>query len=159
MPTTELHQRLNNAAGNRSYRHLAELTSTNAESVRRYMQGQPPSVEFLSAFCDSLAVNGEWVLTGRGPMRTADLRKAALGEAEASELLAAMAQTIETLIDRVDRVELLVQMLEVRVRATPIAMNLKEFPTHDQDTRTAGNVDRVRAVADALPKRSPPTGR
>jgi len=155
MPTTELHDRLNTAAGNRSYRHLSELPNTNAETVRRYMQGQPPSVEFLAALCASLAVNAEWVLTGRGPMRTADLRKAALRDAEASELLAAMARTIETLIDRVDRLELLMQMLEVRIRAAPLATSLKETLPHAQDPRAAEQTDRVRVVADALPKRSP----
>ncbi|VAX41951.1 hypothetical protein MNBD_PLANCTO03-44 [hydrothermal vent metagenome] len=159
MPMTELHERLNTAAGNRSYRHLAELTETNPETARRYMQGQPPSVEFLSAFCASLAINGEWLLTGRGPMRTADLRKAALRDAEASELLSAMARTIETLIDRVDRLELLMQMLEVRLRAAPLPTTLKETLPHAQDPRAPEQTDRVRVVADALPKRSPPADR
>ncbi len=157
MPMTELHDRLNTAAGNRSYRHLAELTETNAETVRRYMQGQPPSVEFLAALCASLAINAEWILTGKGPMRSADIRKAALRDAEASELLAAMAKTIEMLIDRVDRLELLMQMLEVRVRATPLDSTLKETLPHAQDPRAAEHTDRVRVVADALPKRSPQT--
>ena len=152
MASSELHQRLNTAAGNRSYRYLAEITSTNAETVRRYMQGQAPSVEFLSALCGALAINGEWLLTGRGPMRVADVRKAALRDAEASELLAAMARTIETLIDRVDRLELLVQMLEVRVRAGSFAE--KEIKPHGKDPRAAEHADRVGVVADALPERS-----
>lgn len=163
MAESELHQRLHTATGNRSYRHLSELTETNAETVRRYMQGQSPSVEFLTALCGALAINGEWLLTGKGPMRRADVRKSALRDAEASELLAAMAQTIETLIDRVDRLELLLQMLEIRVRTGHRATNLLEVKpearSDARDVRGAEPGDRIQSIADAVSKRSPPADR
>ena len=159
MPESELHQRLHAATGNRSYRHLSELTETNPETVRRYMQGQSPSVEFLSALCAALAINGEWLLTGKGPMRMADVRKSALQNAEASELLSAMARTIEMLIDRVDRLELLLQMLEIRVRTSPKAINLLETKTDAKDPKGTKPGDRIRTIADAVPERSSPADR
>lgn len=114
---TSLHQRLRAAAGDRSFRHLADVTGTSAESVRRYMAGHAPSAEFLSGLCAGLGLNGEWLLTGRGPMRAAEVRTRALREANASELLNAMATTLERLIDRVERIEVFVQTMETRLRA------------------------------------------
>lgn len=159
MSQSDLHQRLLTATGNRSYRHLSELTETNPETVRRYMQGQSPSVDFLSALCAALAINAEWLLTGKGPMRAEDVRRDALQNAEASELLAAMARTIEMLIDRVDRLELLLQMLEIRVRTAPKATNLLETKTDAKNARGTQPGDRIRAIADAVPKRPSPADR
>ena len=112
-----IHERVRAAAGERTNRVLAELTGASPETVRRYMSGQAPSVEFLSAFCRALEHNGDWLLTGRGPMKAVDVKHHALGEARAADLLGAMAGSIETLIDRVDRMEKYVQTLETRVRA------------------------------------------
>jgi len=80
------------------------------------MTTQAPAAEFLSAFCSALGVNGDWLLTGRGPMKASDVKHHALGEARAGDLLGAMAGSIEVLIDRVDRTEKYVQTLETRVR-------------------------------------------
>ncbi|TVQ63459.1 MAG: hypothetical protein EA378_01920 [Phycisphaerales bacterium] len=121
MSQSPLHERLEVAAGDRSYRALAELTETNAETCRRYMQGQSPSAEFLSAFCAALGISGDWLLTGRGPMRVADATSHALKRADPGELLGAMANTLETLGSRVDRLEVFVQTLETRVRASKAA--------------------------------------
>ena len=160
---SELHRRLHAAAGNRSFRHLAELTETNPETVRRYMQGQAPSVSFVSALCGALSINCEWLLTGRGTMRCADVRRAVLRDAEASELFGAMAITIETLIDRVDRLEVLVQMLEIRVRTQHKATNLLNGASEGRiDARATPGITtgaRVRAVADVVPERPSPSGR
>lgn len=152
---SQLHDRLNHAAGSRSYRHLSELTGTNAETVRRYMQGQSPSIEFITSLCRSLSISAEWVLTGRGPMRRDDVRRHALREAEASELLGAMAETLDRLIDRVERLELFVQMLDIRLRAHP-GVETRGIHAFEPSTG-ADTVARARSVADALPQRPPPT--
>lgn len=112
-----LHQRLAAVAGERTYRQLAELTRTHPETVRRYMQGQAPSVDFLAGLSGALGISGTWLLTGEGPMRTRDIRGEALRQADAGELLTAMSDSIATLIDRVDRLERFVQTMETRVRA------------------------------------------
>ena len=112
-----IHERVRAAAGERTNRVLAELTGASSKTIRRYMAGQAPSVDFLCAFCKALDINGDWLLTGRGPMKNVDVKHHALGEARAADLLGAMAGSIETLIDRVDRMQKYVQTLETRVRA------------------------------------------
>ena len=117
MPTgTALHDRLRSVAGERSYRVLADLTGTNSETVRRYMTGQAPSIEFVTAFCRVFRVNHEWLLTGKGPARARELRGAVLSEASVSELLDALARSLEQLTERVERLERFVHTLETRLR-------------------------------------------
>ncbi|MBL8962597.1 MAG: helix-turn-helix transcriptional regulator [Phycisphaeraceae bacterium] len=113
-----MHDRLLTAVGSRTYRHVGELTGTHPETVRRYLQGQAPSVEFVAALSKALNINADWILTGRGPMKCEELKAHALATADTSELLTAMSDTLERLIDRVERVEVYMQTLESRVRAT-----------------------------------------
>ncbi len=117
-----LHERLRIVAGQRSYRALGEITAQNTETVRRYMQGAAPSIEFVSAMCEKFAVSAEWMLTGRGPMREKDGRRHALSTSSPSDLLAAVAGALEKLTDRVDRIEAYVQTLETRLRAAGAAV-------------------------------------
>jgi len=110
------HARLNEAAGRVSYRKLGGLTDTHPETVRRYMQGQAPSATFLTNMCRVLGISGEWLLTGRGPMKVSQIKSHALGQADPSELMTAVANTLTDLCDRMDRLERFVQSLETRVR-------------------------------------------
>lgn len=112
-----LHERLAAIVGQRSSRYVGELTATNHETVRRYLAGHTPSVEFLQALCKAFAVSGEWLLTGKGPMKVSDIRQEALRAADPGELLSALATSVETMISRVDRLEQFVQLMEIRVRA------------------------------------------
>ncbi|MDX9910363.1 MAG: hypothetical protein RBS39_00885 [Phycisphaerales bacterium] len=116
MELSPLHERLLSATGGRTYKHLADLTGTHPETVRRYMQGQSMSVEFITGLCQALQLNPQWVLTGHGPMHLDDVKSHALKTADPSELLAAVAATLESLLDRVDRLEVFVQSLEARMR-------------------------------------------
>ncbi|MFG0326058.1 MAG: hypothetical protein ACF8SC_02150 [Phycisphaerales bacterium JB037] len=156
---TELHERMRAAVGARTFRHLSELTGTHHETVRRYMQGQAPSVEFVSALCGALGLNANWMLTGRGPMRQAEVRAASLQQADASELLAAMATTIEVLIKRVERLEVFLQTMEVRLRAAPVSSDPSRGADHgaSRDQRPEGSPVRARAIriGDALAERKP----
>ena len=90
------------------------MTDTHPETVRRYMQGHAPSAAFLTNMCRVLGVSGEWILTGRGPMKCTDLRSHALNEAKPSELLTAVADTMTDLCERVDQLEQVVQRIESR---------------------------------------------
>jgi transcriptional regulator with XRE-family HTH domain len=144
-----LHDRLLAAIGDRSLRHIAELTGTHHESVRRYMAGQAPSAEFMAALCGALGISGDWLLTGRGPMKKADLRAHAVDEADASELLVAMAATIEKLIERVERIEVYTQTLETRLRVRALALPTRpvsEGAGHEQrqDNETTDRAARLR---------------
>ncbi|USO00304.1 MAG: helix-turn-helix transcriptional regulator [Phycisphaeraceae bacterium] len=116
MTENGLHERLRVAAGERTYRELGKITGTHSESVRRYMQGQSPSVEFLTGLCSSLGINGDWLLTGSGPMQQSAIRDHALRDAGTPDLLRAMSDTVSILIERVDRLERFVQTAETRLR-------------------------------------------
>jgi transcriptional regulator with XRE-family HTH domain len=149
-----LHERLQAVAGSLTYRNIAELTKTHPETVRRYMQGHAPSVEFLAAVCTAMGISAEWLLTGRGPMRTSDLKTHALKEANPAELLTAVANTLQQLQERVERLEIFVQTLEARIRA------VQARPTSETEFKPDGTppahpgAQRARSVADALPARS-----
>jgi transcriptional regulator with XRE-family HTH domain len=116
MMENSLHERLRVVAGERSYRELSKMTNTHSESVRRYMQGGPPSVEFLTGLCSALGISANWLLTGEGPMEASEVREHALRQAETPELLRAMSETVSRLIERVDRLERFVQTTETRLR-------------------------------------------
>lgn len=118
MDLSPLHERMHAVAGSMSYRALGDYTSQHPETVRRYMQGQAPSVEFLAALCSRFDLNAQWLLTGRGPQKQSDAKAHALREANPSELLSAVAEALERLTERVDRIELFVQTMETRLRGS-----------------------------------------
>lgn len=150
MTMSGLHHRLRTVVGQRTYRELSELTGINAETVRRYVLGQPPSVDFVMGLCKSQGVNPTWLLTGEGPMRASEVKSFALRDANAHELLAAVAFTLERLAERVGRLEVFLQTMETRLRA--------RLPAGDA---TSGNVvvggasaaDGVAAVIEVKQKR------
>lgn len=117
MEELDIHDRLRHAAGERTYRQLGKLTETHPESVRRYMQGQAPSVDFLTKFCQALEINASWLLTGNGPMGDKDVQPHALRSANTPDLLRALSDTVSVLISRIDRLERLVQTTEIKLRA------------------------------------------
>lgn len=112
-----LHDRLRAIAGEHSYRRIGELTETHPETVRRYMQGQAPSAEFLTRVCEVFGVSGQWLLTGRGAMRASEIRTRALREAEVTELLGALVDGVGDLLQRLERTEVSMRHLEARVCA------------------------------------------
>lgn len=166
MQPSPLHDRIQAVAGRMTYRALADATGHNAETIRRYMQGQAPSVEFLSAICARLDVSAQWLLTGRGPMKSSDARAHHLREANPSELLSAIAEALERLTERVDRIDLFVQTMEHRLRTRPVPASggeaagtteqagvVREFKDPHDDGAVA---QRARSLADAFAQRPRP---
>lgn len=165
MSLSGLHERMAEAAEGRTFRAIGDLTDFNSETVRRYMQGQAPSVEFVAAFCDGLGVCIDWLLAGRGPMKREQVRSEALKEANPSELLSAIAGGLEQVGDRLERVERFVQSLEARVRAELTALGEKGLARRREPngrsidahpTRTADPRSRARSIARAIPGGSDP---
>ncbi len=169
-PVVDFHARLNEAAGDLSFRKLGRLTDTHPETVRRYMQGQAPSATFLTNLCSVMGISGEWLLTGRGPMKCAQMRSHALNQADPSELMTAVANTLTDLCDRMDRLERFVQGLETRVRGgfaaekpgapKPKAAKLRPNPdtiTQSQHT-TEGGHERSTQSIESKPDPQTPVG-
>ncbi|MEM1331091.1 MAG: hypothetical protein AAGG07_11065 [Planctomycetota bacterium] len=173
----DLHDRLREAVGDRTFRHIAELTGIHPETVRRYMSGQAPSAEFLSRLSSSLMLSGEWLLSGRGPMKADQVRKEVLNSSEASDLLTALATTVDRLLQRVERLEVFVQSLDTRMRARTrvdralyddadgtITGEAEGATDGESDRRDAGRrsghdpraAERVGRIARAVAKRPPP---
>lgn len=188
METTALHERMKSMIGKTTFRALGEATNHNPETVRRYMSGQAPSVEFLSALVGAYSVNADWLLTGRGPMDRTEMRSDALAKADPNELMAAIANRLESMCDRIDRLEVFVQTMETRLRAagapeaagmhTELKINSPQGPMasgaaqrgatkgaqqHDpqasQPTPDDPKAERARSIADALPGRPPEDAR
>lgn len=134
-----LHDRLRQAVGTRSYREIAEATKAHPETVRRYMSGQMPSTEFLVELAELTGVNVAWLLTGEGPMYRKDVKLHALRDANPTELLHAVAQTLEALIDRVDRLERFVVTLDTRVRHAQNVSAIEAHPLKATNTPPAGS--------------------
>ncbi len=50
----------------RSISDVARITGFNRETVRRYLRGQRPDVEFVAKLAMSLHVSSEWLFLGEG---------------------------------------------------------------------------------------------
>lgn len=143
--------------GNRTFRSVAQLTDQNAETVRRYLNGASPSIEFLEALCKRLDLNAHWLLTGQGVPNNSETRSHALKEANPSELLSAVAMALEALTGRVDRIEAMVNTIDVRLNARAGSAVLSATASHaDHSTDKPGTIKtKPSAVADAVAKRPP----
>ncbi len=125
------HQRLTEAAGKISYRQLGKITETHPETVRRYMQGQTPSATYIQSFCDALQISSDWLLTGEGPKNRGEIRTHALKNADASELLVAIADTLAAMNSRVEMMEQFMQSIENRLEP---AMEVLKEGVHETET-------------------------
>ncbi len=67
--TGGLTERLRQTTQGHSYAHVARVTGCNSETVRRYLNGGTPSVEFIAAVAAQFHVSADWLLLGRGPRR------------------------------------------------------------------------------------------
>lgn len=156
---SDLHSRLELAIGKTTFRRLGDLTDTHPETVRRYMQGQSPSAQFLSMVCEAFGINGEWLLTGKGPMKVNEMRQHALRQADMTELLVAIAENLSSLGERMDRLEKSVQQLDSKLRApgdTPHGDAAQSGAAHGQGASEPGMSPSEAAgrIRDAVSKRS-----
>lgn len=168
-----LHDRLQAAVGDRTFRRVGQMTNTHPETVRRYLSGHAPSVDFVSRLSSSLGLNINWVLTGRGPMRQAEIKPHVLREANATDLLTHVALAIERLESRMERLERYTQVLETMIRqggppsaVAPVDIEPKpsegdhgNHATTQPQARSGPARSRADAVADALAERPCPDAR
>lgn len=141
--------------GETTFESVAQATKTNAATARRYLTGYAPSVDFLQALCTHYRVNAQWLLTGHGPMYARDAKAHALTQANPTELMAAIAQALESMTERLDRLEAFVQTQEARLRAARTGADTDG----EEDTRLTPTSrparPSARRIADALAQRPP----
>lgn len=127
-------------------------------------------MDFVSRLSESLGLNINWVLTGRGPMRQAQVKPHVLREANATDLLTHVALAIERLESRIERLERYTQVLETMIRQSesavaesPVVVEAKP-PEGDRASPAAATAERrpdaarsrAESVADALAERPRP---
>ncbi|MGD9691600.1 MAG: hypothetical protein AB7G17_02030 [Phycisphaerales bacterium] len=157
MDNSPIHERLHTLLGHETYRVIGERTGFHPENVRRYMQGQTPPIQFIAAVCASTGASADWLLTGHIIPRAPEER---IPKDHAPEhVLASLSHVVETLTDRVERLERYIQTLETKLRASAAPSE----PPHDRpdptaQTRRQTTAPRPSSIADALPPgpRPPP---
>lgn len=86
-----VNSRLRQALQGYSYRAIGEATGLNAKSVRRYLNRDTPSAEFLAKVRSAFGLSTDWALTGAGPSKLGDEAESAILQASGPEPLAALA--------------------------------------------------------------------
>ncbi|MGP1347169.1 MAG: helix-turn-helix domain-containing protein [Phycisphaerales bacterium] len=148
-------ERLRTAVGQRTFSTVAEATGTSAETVRRYLaKEKTPSIEFLAALCRAYNLNAHWLLMGAGPMLRTESPHHALQQGEPAELLFAVADALEQLVERVERLESIVHAIESQAFDPPAAIRA---PRHAGDE--GGIAGTIKPAAASAPQRSDRTGR
>ena len=114
---SSLHQRMSEITQGLSYRRIGQITGHNHETVRRYMTGQVPGVEFIVALCTSLNVSTDWLLLGRGPVTAP---AGVPGEGRSAPLGSDLRTRVESVAARLHRVEALLGLPESRIAKVEI---------------------------------------
>lgn len=114
-----LRQRLQTAAGHLSNKALADLTEHHPETVRRYMNGQRPSVTFVVRLCRELDISPHWLLTGEGAMKRSEAPERVLAQMSTPELLEGIASALDALVTRIDDMDARIAALEERLDHKP----------------------------------------
>jgi transcriptional regulator with XRE-family HTH domain len=124
MQRETFHDRLRLVVGKRSNREVGEITGCHPETVRRYLTGQAPSVEFVRLLAEKTNTDVGWLVSGRAqPVDPAKL-----------------STEVEQLANRLAAVEgqlrsLLAERVEATSREQPKAVNMSIFP--DSSLRAA----------------------
>jgi len=92
-------------AGHLSLRALARATGQNAETVRRYMKGAMPSMQFLGMVCEVFEVEPQWLLLGEGPRERSAAVDADPDETGTPPILLAIKAGVDQLNRRMDVIE------------------------------------------------------
>lgn len=112
----QFYERLRAAVGAESVEDVAARTDTAVALTRSYFNGAPLDPGFLATFCRQYGVSSEWLLHGTGPMRQSDVPRFAVLGARSSSCLQSIAAETDRLTDRLDRVETLLNTLDLQLR-------------------------------------------
>lgn len=98
--SNDLTRRLREVLGNRTNESVSEWAGCSAESIRRYLMGQPPPAKFLAAVCAHERICADWLLLGEGVPRRAQLTDQAVRASDMATLLAEIGRRLDGLCDR-----------------------------------------------------------
>lgn len=99
----ELTRRLREVFGDRTNESVAEWAGCSAESIRRYLMGQPPPAKFLAAVCVHEHICADWLLLGQGVPRRAQRAGEAVRASDLATLLAEIGRRLDGLGEGRDR--------------------------------------------------------
>jgi len=66
VPRDECSDRLRYALRHRSFAEIGRATGISAETVRRYLYGATPSLDFVRSVCNAYQLSADWFVCGRG---------------------------------------------------------------------------------------------
>ena len=112
------YERLKVAIGSECAEDVAARTGTSLAEARRYLEGAPLDPGFLAAICRQYGVSSEWLIHGTGPMRQSDVKRFAVLQARSSSCLQSISAETDRLTVRLDRVEIMLNTLDVRLRVS-----------------------------------------
>ncbi len=67
----DISRKIQQYLGDRTAREIAERTGVHPETVRRYLAGMAPSLEFVVAVCREFKLSADWLLLDEGTMHRA----------------------------------------------------------------------------------------
>lgn len=95
-----LTRRLREVIGDRTNESVAEWAGCSAESIRRYLMGQPPPAKFLAAVCAHESICADWLLLGEGAPRRAQMAGEVVRASDLAALLAEIGRRLDGVLDR-----------------------------------------------------------
>ncbi|MCC6321491.1 MAG: helix-turn-helix transcriptional regulator [Phycisphaerales bacterium] len=92
--TASLNDRVRALCAGKTPQMLARLTGANADAVRRYLRGTGIPPAFLVRLARSMGVSMNWLLSGRGPIRRAEVVSLALERASTADLFSELSRRL-----------------------------------------------------------------
>jgi len=139
-----------------SLRALARATGQNAETVRRYMKGAMPSMQFLGMVCEAFEVEPQWLLLGEGPRERSATTETQPDEAGVPRILLAIKAGVDQISQRLDTIESALRAQRIlpvpEVESDPAPHAAKDMPHDSNPSGIAKEDNTPRASAKQTPK-------
>lgn len=98
-------RRVRVCVGSVAIAEVARRVAVHPETVRRYLNGQPPSIEFVQSLASRFGISLSWLMAGRGPMMERDVLMHTLSTATPLQLCQALGEKMAVIDERVTRLE------------------------------------------------------
>ncbi|GEM_PF-4642813 len=105
MNDPNLTARIRVATKGQNTREVSYTTGVNRESVRRYLKGGKPSVEFIRQVCLRYNVLADWLILGEGPRTREELKSELLADLDSDRFAEAWAERFARVESRLIAIE------------------------------------------------------